>query len=87
MDITTMLGNAAAFFTTISFLPQAIQTIRTKDTTGLSLPMYVLFFAGVLFWVAYGLRIGSMALVIGNSITVFLAGIILFYKIREILSK
>ncbi|MFM2267540.1 MAG: hypothetical protein RL757_981 [Bacteroidota bacterium] len=87
MDITTMLGNAAAFLTTISFLPQAVQTIRTKDTTGLSLPMYALFFAGVLFWVAYGFRIGSMSLMIGNSITVFLAGIILFYKIREILVK
>ena len=87
MDITEMLGNAAAFFTTISFLPQAIQTIRTKDTRGLSLPMYALFFLGVLFWVAYGLRIGSMSLAVGNMITVFLAGIILFYKIRETLSK
>jgi MtN3 and saliva related transmembrane protein len=43
----------AAFSTTISFLPQAIKTIKTKDTKALSLPMYLLFTFGVFMWLIY----------------------------------
>ncbi|MBS1754841.1 MAG: PQ-loop repeat-containing protein, partial [Bacteroidetes bacterium] len=37
MDIITVTGLAAAVCTTTSFVPQAIKTIRTKDTSGISL--------------------------------------------------
>lgn len=49
MEITPLLGNIAAFLTTASFLPQAIKTIKSKNTQQLSLPMYVLFVSGVIF--------------------------------------
>ena len=35
------IGYAAAFLTTVAFLPQALHTIRTRDTKGISLGMYV----------------------------------------------
>lgn len=38
----TLLGYAAALCSTIGFLPQAVQIIRTKDTASLSAPMYTL---------------------------------------------
>jgi MtN3 and saliva related transmembrane protein len=87
MTFSELLGNVAAFLTTISFLPQALQTIRTKDTKSLSLPMYLLFFIGVLLWVAHGVTINNTPLIVGNSITAGLAGIILFYKIRDTFQK
>ncbi len=37
MLYTEIIGYMAAFGTTISFLPQAVKTIRTKDTSGISL--------------------------------------------------
>ena len=46
MDTTTIIGNLAAILTTTSFLPQALKTIKTKDTGSLSLPMYLLFVIG-----------------------------------------
>lgn len=72
----------AAFGTTVSFLPQALKTIRTKNTSGISLSMYALFTAGTLFWLIYGLMSGSLPVTVANAITLVFASIILVYKIR-----
>jgi len=55
------LGYAAAALTSGSFIPQAIMTIRTRDTRGVSRGMYVIFTTGVAFWLAYGIAIDSWA--------------------------
>lgn len=83
MDKLTIIGNIAAVLCTFSFLPQAIKTIRTRDTSALSLPTYIIFFVGVALWTYYGYLSGVAAILIGNSITLVLAGIILFFKIIE----
>ncbi len=82
MNEVTIVGLLAAFGTTVSFLPQAIKTIQTKDTSGISLSMYGLFTLGTLLWLIYGLLSGSLPVTIDNSITFLFAGIILIYKIR-----
>ena len=82
MSITTIIGLLAAFGTTVSFLPQAIKTIQTKDTSGISLGMYSLFTAGTLLWLIYGILSGSIPVTIANAITLIFASIILVYKIR-----
>lgn len=84
MDLTAIVGNVAAFLTTISFLPQAIKTIRSKNTRQLSLPMYLLFVSGVALWIWYGVFSNSTPIIIGNAITLVLAGTILIYKLREV---
>lgn len=76
-----MIGYAAAILTTISFLPQAIMTIKTKDTESLSLGMYSSFTLGVLLWLVYGFFIGNQVIIYANSITLILAAIILSVKI------
>ena len=82
MNATTIIGYLAAVGTTISFLPQAVKTIKTKNTSGISLPMYALFTTGTLFWLLYGISIGSYQVSIANAITFIFASIILIYKIR-----
>lgn len=76
------LGYAAAALTTGSFIPQAIMTIRTRDTRGVSLGMYVVFTAGVATWLAYGVAIESWPMIVANTITLGLAAIILGFKIK-----
>lgn len=76
-----ILGFAAAFLTTFSFLPQAIQVIKTKDTGSLSLAMYSIFTLGLAFWLAYGVIKQDNAMIIANIITLILATIILSIKI------
>ncbi|MCX7099859.1 MAG: SemiSWEET transporter [Methylococcales bacterium] len=87
ISIPEMIGYLAATLTTASFLPQAILTIRTKDTESLSLSMYSLFTLGVLCWLIYGIYIDDKAIIFANAITLVLAATILFCKIYNVLFK
>jgi len=80
--LTTITGLTAAFCTTISFLPQAIKTIKTKDTSGISLFMYFLFTLGTFLWLVYGIMDNNLPVMIANAITLIFACIIFIYKIR-----
>ncbi|MEY3749862.1 MAG: hypothetical protein RLZZ186_281 [Cyanobacteriota bacterium] len=77
-----VLGYAAASFTTLSFIPQAIKTLRTGDTRGISLRMYALFTLGIALWGIYGLLTGDGPLIVANAITLMAAGLILDRKWR-----
>ncbi len=72
----------AAFLTTASFIPQAIQVIKTKDTSGISLTMYSMFVLGVLLWAIHGFIIQDTAVILANIITFVLASIVLAYKLK-----
>jgi MtN3 and saliva related transmembrane protein len=79
---TDLIGYMAACGTTISFLPQAVKTIRTRDTSGISLYMYALFTLGTLLWLSYGVMSGSWPVTAANAVTFVFASIILVYKVR-----
>jgi MtN3 and saliva related transmembrane protein len=76
------IGMVAAFLTTASFIPQAIQVIKTKDTSGISLTMYSMFVLGVLLWAIHGFIIQDTAVILANIITFVLASIVLAYKLK-----
>ncbi|MEY4591295.1 MAG: hypothetical protein RIR18_190 [Pseudomonadota bacterium] len=78
-----LVGFLAATFTTIAFIPQALKSWKTRDLSGISLPMYALFTLGVGFWLIYGILITSWPIMIGNSITFALASMVLILKIRD----
>ena len=82
MRFIDIFGYSAAILTTISFIPQALQTIRTKNTQGVSLVMYILFSIGVFCWLVYGIANKDIPLLAANGVTLCFALIILFYKIR-----
>lgn len=77
-----LVGYCAAILTTLSFLPQAWLTFRTKDVRGISLGMYSVFTAGVALWLVYGLLAGAWPIVAANGVTLALASVILAMKIR-----
>nr|ART39686.1 J383 [uncultured bacterium] len=81
--MTTAIGLLAALLTTAAFLPQVLHTLATRDTRGISLRMYVIFVAGVLLWLIYGLLTGDLPLILANAITLLLAGAILYLKLRH----
>ena len=76
-------GYVAATLTTVAFLPQAIKTIRTRDTHSISLGMYVVFNIGIVFWFAYGIALGSWPMIVANAITFVLSATILALKLRH----
>lgn len=77
------LGYAAAVLTTVAFVPQALKTIRSRDTSGISLGMYVIFVIGIGFWFLYGLALGSWPMILANIVTFLLASTILALKLRH----
>jgi len=79
------VGSVAAMCTTFAFVPQAWTIIATGDTAGLSLGMYVIFFSGVLLWIAYGVLKKSPSLLAGNTVTAILSGFILLQLLRHLL--
>ena len=83
MNWINVCGLVAAFCTTTSFLPQAIKTIQTKDTSSISLLMYMLFTFGTLMWFIYGLISHNFPVSLANGITLVLASSILFLKIKH----
>ena len=82
MNSIAILGYVAGTLTTAAFLPQVIQTWKTKSTKDISLGMFVTFTTGVLLWLVYGLLIESSPVIIANLGTLLLAMIILSLKIK-----
>jgi MtN3 and saliva related transmembrane protein len=79
---TELLGYLAALLTTLSFVPQAWHTFRTRDVSGISLGMYSVFTAGVALWLGYGVLMRAWPVVAANAVTLALAAAILLMKLR-----
>ncbi|AUC62403.1 MtN3 and saliva-related transmembrane protein [Cyanobacterium sp. HL-69] len=82
MDIITMVGLMAGTLTTISFLPQALKTWRSKSAKDISLAMFLCFCIGVILWIIYGFFVKDIPVLLTNLVTLILAGSILFFKLK-----
>lgn len=77
------VGYVAAALTTLAFVPQAIKTLKSRDTHSISLGMYAVFTVGIGFWFVYGLALDSWPMILSNAITFVLSATILGLKIRH----
>ena len=82
LTLSELIGYCAAFLTTLSFVPQAWLTFRTRDVRGISLGMYSVFTFGVALWLLYGVLMGAWPIVLANAVTLALASVILTMKVR-----
>lgn len=82
-DLASLIGYPAAILTTLAFVPQAWQSWRSRDLSGISLPMYSLFTLGVGLWALYGLLIGSLPIMLANLVTLGLAASVLWLKVMH----
>ena len=84
LELDALFGYPAAILTTVAFVPQALHSWRTRDLSGISLPMYALFTLGVALWLGYGLVINSWPVIVSNAITLVLATLVLWLKILAV---
>ena len=82
MDIVEIIGYIAAAVGTIIFIPQAIQTIRTKETKSLSLPTFILISLNNSLWLTYGILTMNKAIILSQVLVFPLGLVILGYKIK-----
>lgn len=72
----------AAVCTTVSFVPQLLQTWRTKKAGDVAWGMLITFVLGTILWLIYGILIRSMPVAVANAATLLLTLTILMLKIH-----
>lgn len=77
----TIFGYAASIFMILGYMPQAITTIRTRDTEGIAMPTFLAMGLGSIFFVVQGILLGNIPLVITNVITSICSAIIFGIKV------
>ncbi|WP_299553523.1 SemiSWEET transporter [Seonamhaeicola sp.] len=82
IDYIEIIGLIAAVLTTSAFLPQVYKTWKTRDVSSFSLPMFLIFFIGIIFWLIYGILVKSIAMILANTITVISSFLLLYFKIK-----
>lgn len=81
--IVNIVGYAAAICMVCGYLPQAIHTIRTRDTDGIALPTFLLLGFGSIFFVVQGIMIDNWPLIITNLITTVSSVIVFCIKLSN----
>ncbi len=81
MNHTEQLGLIAGLFTTVAFVPQVVKIWKSRHAKDISLAMFAIFSTGVALWIVYGFTIGSLPVILSNSITFALALAILALKL------
>ena len=81
--MSDLIGMIAGTLTTIAFVPQVWRVWKTRSTKDISLSMYLVFTAGVVFWLAYGLMLGAWPIIVANVVTLALTGTVLGLKLRH----
>lgn len=79
--LINVFGYGAAICMILGYLPQAIYTIRTRDTDGIAMPTFLLMALGSAFFIVQGAMLANLPLVITNSITLVCASIVFGIKI------
>lgn len=78
--LQNIFGYAAAICMICGYMPQAIYTIRTRDTDGISTPTFLMMGAGSVFFIIQGILISNWPLVITNTITAVCSAIVFGIK-------
>ena len=77
------IGIIAAILTTSAFIPQVYKIYKEKKAQGVSLTMYLIMFVGVVLWLVYGVLIGSIAIIVANSVTAVLQLFVIIFKLKN----
>ena len=83
MSAITLLGLVAATCTTAAFVPQVVKAWRSGSSADLSVGMYGLLTAGLSLWLAYGVLVRDLPIIVANAVTLALVLSILAHILRS----
>jgi MtN3 and saliva related transmembrane protein len=83
VPLESLIGAAAAFCTTVSYVPQLKKVWTTGETRDLSLKMLLTLAAGLALWVFYGLLRGDVVVIGANAVSLLLLACITYFKLRQ----
>jgi len=79
--LVDLIGYLGGLFIMISFIPQVVKSYRTKSVEDLSIQMILATFIGTVFWLVYGVLVGSMPIMVTN---IIFGGTVLFQLFLKI---
>lgn len=82
MDLTDAIGLLAGLLTTVSLVPQATKIWKSRSAEDVSLRMFVAFSLGIALWLAYGILMKELPMILWNSVSLALAAAILAMKLK-----
>jgi MtN3 and saliva related transmembrane protein len=83
MNFATIVGYSAAILMVLGYIPQTIQTIRTRKTDDIALGSFVLMALGAACFFVQGVLTANVPLAIANGLTATMSTIIFVIKMRN----
>lgn len=77
-----IIGAVAALLTTVAWLPQILKILRERKTSDISLGTNAALATGIALWIVYGFALGSLPVILANSVTLLFILMIVGLKLR-----
>jgi MtN3 and saliva related transmembrane protein len=77
------VGFVAGACTTFSLVPQVLKAWRSADREAISKRTYVVSTAAYALWIVHGVMIGSIPIIVFNTLALLLGATILVLKLRD----
>lgn len=77
-----IFGYLATSLNLVMLLPQVIHTWKTKHTKGLSLTTLLMFTAGCVLWIIYGVAKTAYPVILANVVVGGMNIVLIFLKLR-----
>lgn len=82
IDFSNIIGIIAGAITTSALIPQVLKIYKTKSAKDISLTMFIFMAVGISLWLLYGFLIKEFPVILANTVSLFLIGLIIIMKIR-----
>ena len=82
MITAKLIGIIASIFTAFSLIPQLVKMVKEKKASDISVLMLVTLFSGITLWIYYGLLIKDYIIIISNSVSIIINGVMLFFTLK-----
>ena len=77
-----IIGYLAAFFSSVSFLPQVLRIWKTRSARDLSMITLLLLLSNASLWCVYGVMIDAQPIWLTNSIVLCMIMTMIYFKLR-----
>lgn len=82
MPSSEILGLVGGFFTTFAVVPQIMRVYKLKSAREISILYNAMMLLGILIWLAYGIVLGLVPIIIWNIIGAVLIVLLLLSKLK-----
>ena len=82
MPFTEYLGLTAGLLTSFSFVPQIIRVFRLRSACEISLLFALAQLTGVALWLAYGVILGMLPIILWNAIAALFIVVLMVAKLK-----